>query len=207
MLLSGPDLRKLIFNGTSKSRDMDDAVASGKIGFDPGVDDDQIGQTSLDLRLGCRFFTHNREGAEGLMISVAKGMPDIAGLWDMHELQERRGRGMDTWKLNPDEFVLGMTYEIVHMPNNLAGFIEGRSTYARLGLSIHQSAPWIHPGFRGPIFLEIKNSGNYSIELTPLVERPCQLSFFQVSSPLGKSETYGSGKSDGYQDQERPTGR
>ena len=186
---------------------MDAAVASGKIGFDPGIDPDQIGQTSLDLRLGCRFFTHNPEGASGITISIAKGLPDIAGLWDMHTLEEKRGRGMDTWKLKPGDFVLGMTHEIVHIPNNLAGFIEGRSSYARLGLSIHQSAPWIHPGFRGPIFLEIKNSGSYNIELTPLVERPCQLSFFQISAPLPTDQGYGSDEADGFQDQETPAGR
>ena len=46
-------------------------------------------------------------------------------------------------------FVLAMTYEKVTMPLDMIAMVEGRSTYARVGLSMHQTAPWIHPAFEG----------------------------------------------------------
>lgn len=186
---------------------MDAAVAAGKIGFDPGIGIDQIGQTSIDLRLGKTFWIPNEEAAESIIINIAQGIPDIEGLWHKHDLKPAHGgRDGDTMRLKPGKFVLGWTHEIVHIPNDLAGFVEGRSSFARLGLSVHQSAPWIHPGFRGPIFLEIKNSGNHTIDLTPLVVRPCQLSFFTISTALKADQAYGALEGDDFQDQSRPSG-
>lgn len=207
MLLSRPEIFKLFFNGTTKTKEMDEAVASGKIGFDPGIELDQIGQTSIDLRLGSSFWVHNKEAIAGIKINIAHGIPNIDGLWHKHELRPAQGgRAADSWELGPGDFALGWTHEIVHIPKNLAGFVEGRSSFARLGLSVHQSAPWIHPGFRGPIFLEIKNSGSCTIDLTPLVVKPCQLSFFQITTELKEDQAYGSLPGDDFQDQSKPSG-
>src|SRR5262249_43144926 len=51
----------------------------------------------------------------------------------------------------PGQFVLALTYESIKIPKHLIALVEGRSTYARLGLSMHQTAPWIQPGWSGPI--------------------------------------------------------
>ncbi len=106
--------------------------------------------------------------------------------------------------LRPGDFVLVPTYEKVTIPDNLIGLIEGRSTYARLGLSMHQTAPWIQPGWRGTIILEIRNSGPLTIELTPVIDRPCQLTFLKLTRPLPKYLLYGSKASDVYLDQTHP---
>lgn len=74
--------------------------------------------------------------------------------------------------------------------------VEGRSTYARVGLIVHQTAPWIQPDWKGQIALEIVNHGPLQIELTPLHDRPCQLTFFRLSSSASDSESYGSRKTD-----------
>jgi len=70
---------------------------------------------------------------------------------------------------------------------------------------MHQTAPWIQPGWRGKaIVLEIYNLGPLSITLTPLIDRPCQLSFFLLTKSLPPEMMYGSKSSDAYGKQEHP---
>lgn len=68
--------------------------------------------------------------------------------------------------LEPGKFVLGQTKEILTIKNNIGMFIDGRTTLARLGLQIHQTASFIQPGHTESIItLEIFNAGNFQIEL------------------------------------------
>lgn len=191
MVLSQPDIRK--------------AVRSGRIVFDPPLEEDQWGEASVDLRLG-QSFTKLKD-IQGIKISVAGGLQSLgeSGFWQTVDVPEYDGFGnRNSFTLRPGDFVLVPTHGKVKIPNNLIGLIEGRSTYARLGLSMHQTAPWIQPGWRGPIILEIRNSGPLTIELTPLVDRPCQLTFLKLSRPLPKSLLYGAKISDVYLDQTHP---
>jgi dCTP deaminase len=72
----------------------------------------------------------------------------------------------ETYNLKPGEFVLGQTKEKLSLSNNIGMFIDGRTTLARLGLSIHITATWIHPGHTDSIItLEIHNSGNHILLL------------------------------------------
>jgi len=178
------------------------AVDRGEIRFDPGLEERQWGEASVDLRLGLSFTKLKR--VEGLTVSMAKGIGAIAesGLWQQKTLNIKDQFGKpETFVLDPDEFVLALTYEHVYMPRNLIAIVEGRSTYARVGLSMHQTAPWIQPGWHGQITLEIRNSGPLKIELTPLLDMPCQLTFFQLSSELAESKAYGSRPTDIFQNQ------
>lgn len=192
MILSQPDLRK--------------AVESGEIVFDPPLEENQWGQASIDLRLGFRF-TRLKE-IRGMKISVADGLAPLAkaGFWQTMDLPNEDEFGKSVpFCLEPREFVLGMTYEKITVPNNLIAMVEGRSTYARMGLSMHQTAPWIQPGWKSsPIVLEIMNNGPLNIELTPIKDRPCQLTFLKLTTPLTDETAYGSGPSDVYQGQEHP---
>ena len=103
--------------------------------------------------------------------------------------------------LDPGEFVLALTYERIWMPRHLIGMVEGRSTYARAGLSMHQTAPWIQPGWNGQITLEIRNSGANRIALTPVTELPCQLTFLRLTSEVPEKMGYGSRSGDVFQNQ------
>lgn len=194
MILSQPDLRA--------------AVQAGDIGFDPQLEDKQWGEASIDLRLGFRFTSLS--AATGARFSVAEGISTIgrSGLWATKDLREKDEFGKrETFTLEPNEFVLAMTHERISMPNHLIGLVEGRSTYARVGLAMHQTAPWIQPGWAGQITLEIRNSGPLRIDLTPIVDRPCQITFFQLTTPLSPQQAYGSRLGDSYQDQNHPLPR
>lgn len=58
--------------------------------------------------------------------------------------------------LKPGVFCLGCTVETFAMPNDVVGFVVGKSTNAREGLQI-EAAGLIDPGFWGDITLELKN--------------------------------------------------
>lgn len=66
--------------------------------------------------------------------------------------------------LEPGDFILGITKEKITL-KNLCGWLQGRSTYARLGLGIHVTANFIHPGVSNKQVLEIKNLNNYKIKI------------------------------------------
>lgn len=178
------------------------AVERGDIKFDPELEERQWGEASIDLRLGLSFT--KLKNVAGLTVSMASGISTIAesGLWQQKNLQIKDQFGKrETFVLEPNEFVLALTYERIWMPRNLIARVEGRSTYARVGLSMHQTAPWIQPGWNGQITLEIRNSGPLKIELTPLIDMPCQLTFFQLTSELAESKAYGSRSTDVFQSQ------
>jgi dCTP deaminase len=111
---------------------------------------------------------------------------------------------IEQFDLDPGEFILAKTYESITIPKNLIALVEGRSTYARMGLSMHQTAPWIQPGWNGPIILEIMNNGPLVITLTPLKDRPCQITFFELKSDVPADALYGTRPTDRYQGQSHP---
>ena len=191
MILSQLDLRR--------------EVDAGNVAFSPSLEDNQWGEASVDLRLGFQFTQY--KDLKGITISIAEGLKSISklALWDTQELLKENKFGKpEDFELHPGQFVLALTYETIKVPKHLIALIEGRSTYARLGLSMHQTAPWIQPGWSGPIVLEIANHGKVVIKLTPLIDRPCQLTFFELKSELPDNLAYGSRPSDRYQDQQHP---
>ncbi len=66
----------------------------------------------------------------------------------------------------------------------VAAMVEGRSTYARWGLSAHVTAPLIEPSFFGNITLEMYNHGKFGIDITVGKDTVCQLIFYRVSSSV-----------------------
>ena len=54
----------------------------------------------------------------------------------------------DSFILNPGQFVLAETLECIGLPDNVVATIEGKSSIARLGVTLHQTGGWIDAGFR-----------------------------------------------------------
>ncbi|MDE5285549.1 MAG: dCTP deaminase, partial [Buchnera aphidicola] len=69
--------------------------------------------------------------------------------------------------LQPGSLVLFSTLEKICLPNNLVGWLDGRSSLARLGLMIHATSHRIDPGWKGNIVLEVFNSGQITLVLRP----------------------------------------
>jgi dCTP deaminase len=93
----------------------------------------------------------------------------------------------DFLTLLPGETILGITREQVALSGNICALFNGRSRYARMGLSIHITAPFVHPGISGQIVLEINNASPYALELVPGT-RICHLVFLHMD---GKEEYRG----------------
>ncbi len=182
------------------------AMEAGDIRFDPVLEEKQCGEASVDLRLGTQFT--RVKSVSSLKISLHDGLGGISGIWETMELTPRNAFGqLNSFCLEPGEFILAMTHESIAIPRNMIALVEGRSTYARLGLSMHQTAPWVQPGWSGRLVLEIKNHGPVRIELTPLLDRPCQLTFLQLSSGLPAAMAYGGRREESYAGQTHPLDR
>ena len=105
--------------------------------------------------------------------------------------------------LHPGEFVLGSTYEVISLADDLAARLEGKSSLGRLGLLTHSTAGFIDPGFSGHVTLELSNVATLPIKLWPGMKIG-QVCVFQLTSPAEHpygSSVYGSR----YQGQRGPT--
>ena len=90
----------------------------------------------------------------------------------------------DRFVLQPQRFVLASTAEILRVPENMAAYVEGRSSIGRLGLQV-QNAGFIDAGFHGQITLELANQSPFPIVLKKGT-RICQIVFVQMSEPALK---------------------
>ena len=178
-------------------------VEAGAIRFDPPLNEEQWGAASVDLRLGSQFT--KLHAAQGVKHAPHSGLGGLGPFWRTMDLPLHNEFGQrNSFCLDPGDFILAMTHERITISNDLIGLVEGRSTYARLGLSMHLTAPWIQPGWSGPIVLEIKNHGPLKVELTPLLDRPCQLTFLQLTSSLPPRLAYGARIGDAFANQSHP---
>lgn len=123
---------------------------------------------TVDLRLGNEIAIPNAGVFVYDHTQPGKLSEHVARYSEKHVISERT-----PFKLERDQFVLGITHERVHLPIDrnaatcLAARIEGKSSRARCGLLIHFTAPTVHPGFEGRLVLEMINLGPSPILLTP----------------------------------------
>ena len=67
----------------------------------------------------------------------------------------------------PGETILGITRERLRLAPGLCGWLEGRSRFARLGLMVHISAPFMGPGIDSQQVLEMSNFGPAPLAVSP----------------------------------------
>ena len=156
-------------------------ISSGHLSFDPAIEPDQVEPSAVDLRLGNQFTTFKTppEGVDTVIdLARVKNVEDIATAYgDTQFLKDG-----EPFRLEPGQFVLAYTMEYITLPNYLAARVEGRSSLARLGLSIHQTAPTVHATFEGQLRLEISLTGPYPCLLYP-GQKICQLIIERLGAP------------------------
>jgi dCTP deaminase len=168
-------------------------IAAGRVGLDP-FDASLLQPSSVDLRLDRHFRTFNNHAYTHIDPALQQD--------DLTRMVEPPGPD-EAFVLHPGEFVLGSTYEVISLPDDIAGRLEGKSSLGRLGLLTHSTAGFIDPGFSGHVTLELSNVANLPIRLWPGM-KVGQLCLFRLSSPAEHpygSPVYGSR----YQDQRGPT--
>ena len=162
------------------------------MGLDP-LDLTMVQPSSVDVRLD-RFF-RLFDNHKYQHIDPSLDQPDLTRLVEVE--------ASESFVLHPGEFVLGATFEVVTLPDDIAARLEGKSSLGRLGLLTHSTAGFIDPGFSGHVTLELSNVATLPITLWPGMKIG-QLCFFRLSSPAEHpygSEKYGSR----YQGQRGPT--
>jgi len=142
-------------------RNIIEQVERGSIGIEP-FDTDNVEPASVDLRLG----------EDHKLVSASSDSDELI----YEQLVS------DPLVVPPETFILTTTLERVKIPDDIVAHVLGRSSLGRLGISVHQTAGYIDPGFEGQITLELSNHGPAQVSLSP-GQRICQIVFEKLSSP------------------------
>jgi dCTP deaminase len=135
---------------------------------------------SVDLRLGCYFllpksldqpfFSPDRSSATSLHVRVHVPLGQFL-------------------VVPAHQTILGATLEFIKLPADVAGQVLTKSSVARTFIVV-ETAPWIHPQYRGCLTLEIANVSNTPVLLYPgrLI---CQLVLMRIATEFdsGDAET------------------
>ncbi|MCO4800218.1 MAG: dCTP deaminase [Colwelliaceae bacterium] len=146
-------------------KDIEKLIEQERIVISPKPDETMISGVSVDIRLGHEFRVFQDHTAPYI---------DLSGPKD--EMQKAMNSVMsdeivipdgEAFFLHPGELALAVTYESVTLPDDIVGWLDGRSSLARLGLMVHVTAHRIDPGWSGQIVLEFYNSGKLPLALRP----------------------------------------
>lgn len=146
-------------------RDIWEYLQQGKIKMEPQPDYSQISGLTVDITLGNKFRVFEDHAAPFIDLSGPKAqVQDALNSVMSDEIELEEGK---SFFLHPGELALAITHESVTLPANIVGWLDGRSSLARLGLMVHVTAHRIDPGWSGNIVLEFFNSGKLPLALKP----------------------------------------
>ncbi len=133
------------------NRTIKEYIESGKITV---VGEINIETTGLSLHLGNELLIPKPNQT----FDTHKG---VIPEYDKYDLTQ------STYILKPNSFVLGVSKQNIKTDKDIITFIDGRSTYARVGMTVHISAMVLDglPFNSENSVLEIKNLGNCDIVL------------------------------------------
>lgn len=153
---------------------------------------ENIDQVSIDFHLGKKLKLF-RAGAYRF-VDTRKGLPEDA----MEEVELSKG---DPFILEPGAFAITSTEEVLRLPADILGRLEGKSSLARLGILVHSTAARFDPGWNGSPVLELGNLGPKPAILycgMPI----CAFTFEKLSQPVSMS--YEGSRSDRYSGSKTP---
>lgn len=157
MLLSNEDIKRCMDSGMIK-------IQPFKV--------DQLGEASVDLTLSDEWWFFK------------KNYKKIFLQDDTYKKVLMRIRN-DTITLEPGQVCLGKTIERITLANNIIGMLEGRSRYARVGLSVHITSSLVQPGSSNHQVLEIINFAPFCLVLKKGM-RISQIVFCELKTPTSK---------------------
>lgn len=155
----------------------------GRIAIEPRPNPKDITGVTVDIHLGESFRVLQDHAAPFIDISGTREDIDAAIQRVMSD--EIRIVDGDAFFIHPGEFALAVTHESVTLPADVVGWLDGRSSLARLGLMVHVTAHRIDPGWSGQIVLEFFNSGKLPLALRPLMKIGA-LSFEVLTQPCAR---------------------
>ena len=178
-------------------RDIEDWLDKGKLVITPRPPVARINGATVDVSLGNQFRVFR--GHTAAFIDLSGPKDEVSAALDRVMSDEIILPDGEAFFLHPGELALAVTLESVTIPNNLVGWLDGRSSLARLGLMVHVTAHRIDPGWHGKIVLEFYNSGKLPLALRPGMLIGA-LSFEPLSGPADRP--YNSRQDAKYRDQQ-----
>ena len=126
-------------------------IRDGRIKIEP-FDEEAVGPASIDLTLDNKLRVFNTDQ------HITRADIDYKTLATLVDIT-------DGYLLEPGELVLGITKERLTLPEDVCGWLNSRSRFARIGLMSHIAAPFLAPGISNRQILEIFNAGRNKIKL------------------------------------------
>lgn len=134
------------------------ALAEEQLHIRPLLDQNQVTNISVDLRLGCDFLVSIK--CRDPFIDATREHGAYENVYKFY--QETRRQIGETFFLHPNQTIMASTLEYVKLPNNLMATIDVRSSYARLGLTMNS---FLEPGYCGCISVVLTNTSMNPIKL------------------------------------------
>jgi dCTP deaminase len=154
--------------------DIHEAVKAGEIILEP-FDVKQLQPATYDIRLGNTFIINDAHSTKA--IDPGKGIYPKTTTVTVKDGEE--------FVLHPGVSILGYSKEKFGSDKYLIE-VNGKSSLARIGLIVHNSASIVNPGHILNIALELCNLNNVPIVLRPGMEI-AQLTFSTLSNPTKRS--------------------
>lgn len=155
-------------------KDIKELMTSKKIIVKPSLDPSNIRSVGVRAHLN-----------ETILIAQPGQTLDLKNPHELsyikHSLKEK------PFTIEPGQFILASTLEKIQLDRSLIAFIDGRSTIARLGLTVHLSSATLDGNYEEPraTTLEMKNHGNISITLN-YKDPVGMILFAQLVSPVAQ---------------------
>jgi dCTP deaminase len=134
------------------------ALAEEQLHIRPLLDQNQVTNISVNLRLGCDFLVSIK--CRDPFIDATREHDAYENVYKFY--QETRRQIGETFFLHPNQTIMASTLEYVKLPNNLMATIDVRSSYARLGLTMNS---FLEPGYCGCISVVLTNTSMNPIKL------------------------------------------
>ena len=150
-----------------------------KITILPHLNENQIGDDGIDLRLSCDLLIPSK-----IETSTINPLKTDSFRENINKMSKyvKLNYG-EPFILHPGEFILGNTFEYICLPEKIAAILHGRSCWGRFGLIVHATAGLIHPTFHGVLTFELTNVGPLPITLYPLM-RIAQIIFYNTKGHI-----------------------
>jgi len=149
-------------------REIRTAIRKGAIVIEPSPSEKAYSSTSVDLTLDSELTIFNEQKDDfGILTVLDPTNRKVDAEEALKSLTTKITISDDGYDLPKNKLILAFTKEYIDLRQDTkyAARVEGKSSLARLGLSVHITAPTIHAGFDGCIRLEIVNHGPLPIKL------------------------------------------
>ena len=141
------------------NKEITELLAKKELVISPLLEIDQIGELTIDFRLGYNF-----------LVSIHGNNPFLDASLNNEDkfpikssFQETRRLFGDTFLLHPNQTILANTLEYIKLPGDVYAVLSMRSSYLRMGISL---SAIVQPGYTGCVSLELTNINKISINIT-----------------------------------------